>query len=62
MHLSIDHRRVSFFFTCLIFAVGHDREIILTAKFSRSTVLLEHRAVYSPYKRQAPNAHSILLE
>ena len=27
------------FFACLIFAVGgHDREIILTAKFSRSTV------------------------
>ena len=27
-----------FFFMCLIFGVGHDREIILTAKFSRSTV------------------------
>ena len=26
------------FFACLIFAVGLDREIILTAKFSRSTV------------------------
>ena len=26
------------FFACLIFAVGHDREIILTAKFSQSTV------------------------
>ena len=27
------------FFACLIFAVGLDREIILTAKFSRSTVV-----------------------
>ena len=27
------------FFACLIFAVGLDREIILTAKFSRSTVI-----------------------
>ena len=27
-----------FFLACLIFAVGHDCEIILTAKFARSTV------------------------
>jgi len=33
--LFIDHHRVS-----LIFAVGRDREIILTAKFSQSTVFL----------------------
>ena len=35
-HLFINHCRVSF--SCLIFAVGLDCEIILTAKFSRSTV------------------------
>ena len=34
-----DHRRVILFFACLIFAVDLDREIILTVKFSRSTVL-----------------------
>ena len=33
-----DHRRVILFFVCLIFAVDLDHEIILTAKFSRSTV------------------------
>ena len=36
--LFTDHRRIILFFTCLIFAVGLDREIFLTAKFSRSTV------------------------
>ena len=36
--LFTDHRRVILFFACLIFAVGLNREIILTAKFSRSTV------------------------
>ena len=36
--LFTDHRRVFLFFECLIFAVGLDREIILTATFSRSTV------------------------
>ena len=40
LHASLftDHRRVILFFVCLIFAVGLDREIILTVKFSRSTV------------------------
>ena len=33
-HLSIDHRRVSFCFACLIFAVGLNGKITLTAKFS----------------------------
>ena len=36
--LFTDHRRIILFFTCLIFAVGLDREIFLTAKFSRSAV------------------------
>ena len=36
--LFTDHRHVILFFACLIFAVGLDREIISTAKFSRSTV------------------------
>ena len=37
--LFTDHRHhVILVFACLIFAVGLDREIILTAKFSRSTV------------------------
>ena len=40
-HLFIDHRHVSFFFfTYLIFVVGLNREIILTAKFSWSMVLV----------------------
>jgi len=37
--LFTDHRHVILFFACLIFAVGLDREIILTAKFSQSTVV-----------------------
>ena len=37
---STGHRHVILFFACLIFAVGLDREIILTAKFSRSMVYL----------------------
>ena len=36
--LFTDHRCVILFFTCLIFTVGLDRKIILTAKFSWSTV------------------------
>ena len=38
--LFTDPRRVILFFACLIFAVGLDREIILTAIFSRSTVTM----------------------
>ena len=38
--LFTDHCRVILFFVCLIFAVGLDRKIVLTAKFSRSTVLI----------------------
>ena len=45
-YLSIDHHCASFFFVCLIFAVGHDREIILTAKFSQSTVLTHIQCIY----------------
>ena len=37
--LFTDHRRVILFFVCLIFAFGLDCEIILTVKFSQSTVL-----------------------
>ena len=39
--LFTDRRRVIYFFACLIFAVGLDREIILTAKFSRSMSYFE---------------------
>ena len=40
-HLFIDHCRISCFFfsACLIFAVGLDREMILTVKFSWSMVV-----------------------
>ena len=37
--LFTDHRRVILFLVCLIFAFGLDCEIILTVKFSQSTVL-----------------------
>ena len=36
--LVTDHRRVILFFACLIFTVDLDRKIILTMKYSRSTV------------------------
>ena len=38
--LFTDHRCVILFFVCLIFAIGLDCEIILTVKFSRSTVII----------------------
>ena len=41
-NLFTDHHRVILFFACLIFAVDLDCEIILTAKFSRSTVLCDN--------------------
>ena len=40
--LITDHHCVILFFACLIFAVGLNREIILTAKFSQSMVLSYH--------------------
>ena len=41
-HLFVDHCRI-IFFACLIFVVGLDSEIILTAKFSRSRVTLRQK-------------------
>ena len=37
-HLFIDHRYVSFFCMFNFFEVGLDCEIVLTAKFSQSTI------------------------
>ena len=37
--LSTDHRHIILLFACLIFPFGLDREIILTAKISRSTLV-----------------------
>ena len=47
------------FFACLIFVVGLDNEIILTAKFSRSTVVFLFAYLYAK-KRQKPknNLHT----
>ena len=39
--LFVDHRFISFIFCVFIFAVGVDREIILTANVSLSTVFCE---------------------
>ena len=48
--LFVDHRCVILFFTCLIFAVGLNREIILIAKFSQSTVRTYHCTKPSPLR------------
>ena len=51
MHASLftDHRCIILFFVCLIFAVGLDREIILTAKFSQSTVFSSNeKKIFGP--------------
>ena len=50
---SIDHRRMILFFAFLIFAVGLNREIILTAKFCRSTVF--------DFYLGLPHMHLVLL-
>ena len=47
--LFTDHCRIILFFACLIFAVGLNREIILTAKFSQSTVFSSNeKKIFGP--------------
>ena len=47
--LFTDHHHVILFFTCYIFTVGFDREIILTAKFSQSFTVTMPGLISSPY-------------